>query len=395
MSSPSHLGLINLQHLIYSVPRLLIWIFTTYVVLLAFQDYQLGGNSWKQGDWLINSVEATIRRGMMGSLLLRLSETFSLDPVLVVVLLQSTLLITTVTLITVSVKHLDTPATLWLLLLSPGFFVSFWSLDDQGGLRKELITFLAFATLLFATRRPAPNRILVYVSALIYGLAVISHEGNLFFAPFFAVCYYLLLRKAALSRPDFIGLFAILAGACLCAVVMAVRFGTVTDYMSVCQPVLDAGVDAEMCEGAIKALEIPLKEYMTATFWIFLSPKVLSFALLYALTSVTVLIIGRHLAGKTLFTRAYIGSAFLFLPLYVVAVDWGRWVSFHTSAVIFTLLIALSLGYPKDASAQELSPRKFNLLLVFSLVWGFSHFLDVLWGGMALKTLKGVAQLAL
>lgn len=392
--APNYLGLTNLQRFTYSVPKFLIWIFSSYIVLLAFQDFQLGGDSWKQGDWLINSVDTTIRRGMMGSLILRVSETFSLNPVLVVVVVQVSLVIATVGLITLSVQRLQPQATIWLLILSPGFFVSFWSLDDQGGLRKELITFLAFAILLFATSRPTPNRILAYVSALVYGLAVISHEGNLFFAPFFAFCYYLLLSKTAITKPDFIGLLAIVACACLTTLIIAFSFDTVVDYMRVCQPVLDAGAGADMCEGAIKALEIPLKEYMTATFWMFFSPKVLSFTLLYVLSSVLVLITGTHLVGGgRLFIRAYIGSAFLFLPLYVVAVDWGRWVSFHTSAVIFTLLIALSLGFPKTASTEEMPLRSFQLVLVCSLVWGFSHFLDVLWGGMAWKTLQGLMQI--
>lgn len=381
-----------MQQITYSIPKILIWIFTIYIVLLAFQDFQLGGNSWKQGDWLINSIDTTIRRGMVGSLILRASQTLSMNPVLLVVLLQASILIATVSLITLSVKRLDTPATLWLLILSPGFFISFWSLDDQGGLRKELIIFLAFAILLFASSRPVPNKPLIYVSSLCFGLAVISHEGLLIFAPFFAFCYYLLWSKTDILKVDLIALLAILGIACLGTLIIAVRFGTVSDYQTVCQPVLDAGASADMCEGAIKALEIPLKEYMTATFWLLLSPRVLSFALLYAIAAVSVLIIGSYLVGRSLFVRAYLVSALIFLPLYVVAVDWGRWVSFHTSAVIFTLLIALSLGYSKDVNPQELPLKKFQLLLVFSLVLGFSHFVDVKWGGMAWKTVNGMTQ---
>ena len=367
--------------------------FTLYIVVLAYQDFLLGGNSWKQGDWLINSVDTTVRRGIMGSLLLRVSQTFSIDVVLLVVLLQISLLLAAMGLLTRSIRRSDTPATIWLLILSPGFFISFWSLDDQGGLRKELITFLAFTLLLFATSRLTPNRILIYVSAFVFGFAVLSHEGNLFFAPFFAFCYYLLLSKSAISLGDFIALLVILAGACLTAIVVAFGFDKVTDYMIVCRPVLAAGADAELCEGAIKALEIPLKEYLTTTFWMLLSPRILSFATLYALTAIPIIIIGKHLVGARLFIKPYLASALLFLPLYAVAVDWGRWVSFHTTAVVFTLLIALSLGHPKGSSPRELPPRPFQFLMIFFLFWGFSHFVDPLWGGMAWKTFQGMWHL--
>lgn len=381
-----------MQRYVYSVPQILIWAFALYIAVLAYQDFLLGGNSWKQGDWLINSMEATIRRGVMGSLLLRASQALSIDPVLLVVLLQISLLLATVSLIALSIRRSDTPATLWLLILSPGFFISFWSLDDQGGLRKELIAFLAFALLLFASSRPMPGRVMIYSSAIAFGFAVLSHEGNLFFAPFFAFGYYLLFAKSAISGRHLAALLVILAGSCIATVVIAFSFDTVTDYMTVCRPVLAAGVDAEICSGAIKALEIPLKEYLTATFWMFFSPLILSFALLYAITAIPIIVIGRHFIDGRVFIKAYIASAFLFLPLYVVAVDWGRWVSFHTTAVIFALLIALSLGYSKNTPGRELPPVLFNIILIFFLIVGFSHFVNVIWGGMAWKTINGVLQ---
>ncbi|WP_425084671.1 hypothetical protein [Ruegeria profundi] len=379
---------ITLQRYIYSIPMLLIWGFTLFIALTAYQDFLLGGNSWKQGDWLINSIEITIRRGMMGSMLLKVAQGLSIDVLLLVVVVQVGLLLATVGLTTVALKRKCSPSTLWLLILSPGFFIGFWALDSQGGLRKELISFFAFALMLFAASQHTPNKFLIYFSAVVFGFATISHEGNLFFAPFFAFCFWLARSRLVISRLDFVALLGIIGSACLIAVLIAFAVGELTDYMAVCQPILNAGVSAEMCEGAIKALEIPLSEYMTATFWVLFSSKIFSFALLYALTAVSILVIGSYLIGGRIFVRAYIASAFLFLPLYVVALDWGRWVSWHTTAVVFTLLIAISFGVQKRANAQEMPIRMFSVLLVFNVVWGFSHFVDVIWGGIAWKTLK-------
>ena len=75
----------------YQLPRLLFFGLTAYVIYVAWGDWAVGGNSWKQGDWLINSLEATVRRGILGSALIQGAEAFGLSPVTLVVILQTVL----------------------------------------------------------------------------------------------------------------------------------------------------------------------------------------------------------------------------------------------------------------------------------------------------------------
>lgn len=366
------------------------WGLVAYLCLLIYQDLQMGGDAWKQGDWLINNSHGTIRRGIVGSTILSLAEQLRMNPILIVTLLQAGLIAAVVALLASSMRHFQTPYTLWLLLLAPGFFVSFWSLDDQGGLRKELIVYLAFALLLFGMTHHRHRLPAILGSIAIFGIAVFAHEGNIFFAPFFAFCYLQIAHRDASTKPLVTGALAALGLFCAAAIMFALIYRNIDGYMEVCAPLLQAGVGKHICDGAIKALELPMEHYTETTFWILLSPRILHFILLYVLASLPVIFIGVHLFKRRFFLRAYLISALSFLPLYVIAIDWGRWVSWHITAVIFTSLIVLALSGTKHQHKKELSPLAFSVLLVFSLCWGFSHFVYPIWGGLFLKAITGI-----
>ena len=380
---------------LYQVPKLIIWAMTTYVLFMALQDLQLGGNEWKQGDWLINNAETFIRRGIFGSVILSIALAFSVDPVLVVVSLQAFLVCLVILLLSLSVRKFRYDSSLWLLILSPGFFISLWAMDPQGGLRKELVVFLAFALLLFAITRSGSAKFLVYLSAAVLCIAFMGHEGNVFFLPFFWFCYVMMLRAGRLGSGDILALCGVSGAAALMAVALAFLFGNVADYRLVCQPLLDAGSRVGICDGAIKALEIGLSDFVEATFWMALSPRMLAFLLMYGLTAISILIIGAHFFERKRVLRFYVVSALIFLPLYIVAVDWGRWLSFHTTAVIFVGIIMLALDDRKERDRADLPILPFAGLLVFSIVWGTSHFVYVEWGGILWKSLNGLMRLTL
>ena len=68
---------------------------TLYIItllnILFFLIYSIknGGNSWSQGDWLINNEIQIVRRGWFGSFILFLSENLSLNPLYLLGLIQS------------------------------------------------------------------------------------------------------------------------------------------------------------------------------------------------------------------------------------------------------------------------------------------------------------------
>lgn len=367
---------------LYLAPRILFFLLAGYVILEAWNDLAAGGNSWKQGDWLINSLEAPIRRGLLGNVLIESAAALGISPVLLVVVVQTALVAGSAILIALALWRMTPRYSLWLLVIAPGFFLRFWALDTQGGLRKETIAFFAFALLLFAVVRVPSGRVLPWLASAVFSVAVIGHEGMVFLAPFFLAGLYIMHRAGALGRGDTLLMSGLVAATCLAAVAMALILRN-ADYLAVCRPLLEQGVDEAMCDGAIKALEIPLSKYVKTTFWMALSWRMVSFLTLVVLNSAFMLVLGGYLMDFRSFARPYLASTLLFVPLFIVAVDWGRWVSFHTTASVFVLLMALWYGIPRAGKGSEVPPLVFAGLLLFTLFWGFSHFLDVLWGGLA------------
>ncbi len=363
-----------------------------FIFFVIYQDHAIGGHEWKQGDWLINDLGIAVRRGTMGSAILRFSAATSLDPIFVVTSLQASLFGLCIVLLGRSINRSSSPGTLWLLILSPAFFVNFWSVDPDGALRKELVIFLAFTLMFYGTTLKTVSKPLVVLSALVFAIAVFSHEGNVFFAPFFIFCYFLIFQKGHISKPLVVILSSVILTSVIGAILLALNYSGVEDHRLVCQPLLDAGVRPGICDGAITALELDLGFFLEATFWMLLSPKVLSFLLMYVLAAISILAIGFHFFDKKPLFLGAVCSAFFYLPLYVVAVDWGRWLSFHAAAVIFVMLIVLSLDREKWKNAPELQPGPFIALTIFSVIWGCSHFVDVKWGGILVKTLTGIAS---
>lgn len=365
------------------LPPLLFLVFTAIVVQAAFADLAGGGNSWKQGDWLINNENGFIRRGVFGSALLDLAAVLGMNPVRLVVYLQVALVLAVAGLTWAALQRLQPRATLWLLLIGPGFFLRFWALDLQGGLRKELIAFLALALLLFAATRSGGGRVLALLATVIYLVSIVAHEANIFLAPFVLACLYLMSRDGQMPARDVWGAAGLTGLVAVATVLSAFLFRTISDHSPVCAPLLEAGVAPSMCEGAIAALERPLSGYIETTMGMILPPRGLSFAMLALLNTAFVIAVGGYLVGLRRFAVPFILSALPFFPLFVVAVDWGRWVSLHTTACVFVLLVALARDRVAGARRTEMPALALLGLTLFTVFWGFSHFLDVLWGGFA------------
>ena len=63
-----------------------------YILQQSVQNYQDGGDLWKQGDWLINSELGPVRRAFLGNIILRISDISNTSPLLITWLIQVILL---------------------------------------------------------------------------------------------------------------------------------------------------------------------------------------------------------------------------------------------------------------------------------------------------------------
>jgi hypothetical protein len=361
-----------------------------YLLLCLYGDYSSGGNSWKQGDWLINELAEPVRRGLFGSALLLISDALGANPLLLLAVFQAMIVALIFAVIAAAVLSLGTPDKLLLLLLSPGFLVFFWFNDPQGSVRKEILAYVAFLPLIVAALRGKGGYIAYALSVGAYALAMASHEANVFFLPFLCVAIWLVL-PSELSVKARLGFLVLPAALALAGGLYAVANTNVSDSGPMCLQLQQRGLDAAICEGAIAYLETaPADAHMNPTLWF--SEHFRMFVLLYVVCVLAFRALLQGIANPDSWFLAVIASGLVFFPLYYLGGDYGRWLNFHVSSAVLVALVFL-LKFRPVWLYERIGRVDFAMLLMMSVVFGVKHVPGELTDGALLKVARMAYEL--
>lgn len=334
----------------------------TFLLAMLYQSVLAGGNPWQQADWLINFEAGPIRRGLGGHILLSLSDALGLDLLHVLGVVQAALVSVLVIGIGWAIYAIGIPDRLFILAISPGF-LPFWAYDYLGSMRKEMVAILAFLPLLRPAQHPEFRAV---ISLTIFAIAVLLHEGNGFVAPFLAATLWItLLRHQWLFGA---AAFAI-AGA---GFAIALSLPSINDAAPICQAVTERGFRETFCGGSIRWLEFDLARVLqenTARIETFGFPVTVFVS--YALAIIPLAATLRH-APKWALPAAVL-SGLLLAPLYVVALDWGRWVFLHIACVTLVIL-AYVAHRPAPWATLPMERTWFVFLLIASGAWSMSFY---------------------
>lgn len=311
--------------------------------LIAHQigiDLAAGGNDWRQGEWLINVHGTAIRRGLLGSGLIALSDATGIGLLTLAVALPVGLLGLILSSLVLFAAAEGPGDRLLLLLLSPGL-VLFWGADPESTLRKEVLIYTAFLPLILVAGHTRRGGSALAVSVALFAVAAAGHEMSAFFVPALVVAILACRPRDAASR------IAIAAVVVLGLVTFgfAFRYPMVSDRALVCDPLLARGLPPRICDGAIAWLghDVPmLRQHLWAQFD---APRAWTVSLAYAaaLLPFGVAVWGRRPdAAQALHLLLLAGLPFV--PLWFVALDWGRWVNAHVSVMVFLVLILIRSG---------------------------------------------------
>ncbi|MGP6086945.1 hypothetical protein [Antarctobacter jejuensis] len=302
-------------------------------------DFATGGSAWRQGDWLINGTLVEVRRAFFGDTFIALHDLTGV-PLLALVCGVQMVLIVGLCLTVHRLLRILGPEIALSLALSCGFFAVLWVAGHEGALRKELVGFTALALCALAlVRRAAP--LLVAGTGLLW-LGFLGHEALVLLLP----CYLLLLW---LGRGQVAGwLLAALAVSSSIAAGLALhyalRFSEVPEAALVCRPLLERGMDPLICDGAIQWLEMDRAQGMREVRKLLNPLAVGSFALAYLVALMPLALILWRSDHPRVGIAIGLGLALPFVPLYPVALDWGRWVGMHVFCGVVAMGLALALG---------------------------------------------------
>jgi len=325
------------------------------VPLLAIRgDLLAGGHAYRQGDWLINLAGGPVRRGLPGEAVLGMARATGADPVALICALQAALVLGLFALLIRAGRRLtDTGAALF-LFAGPGCFVAFWAADPDGALRKETLLFTALALLLTAAQSPRRAGALAGGAAALYALACLWHEAMALWLPAMLAALALLTGQGALTRSAARRAGAVMLAGAAAGLGWALAFPATGTPHAQCAALMQLGARVELCHGSIDWTGSGAPR-IAETFAYYLTPaNAAHFALAAALALAPLAWLARHLgATRTALTGAAI-CLLPALPLYAVAVDWGRFLTISLTAL--ACLAAIRLSRPGAETAHPPVP---------------------------------------
>ncbi len=332
---------------------------------------QMGGNAWQQGDWLINSHAVHVRRGLVGSAILLLSDLMGVHPVVTVLTCQLAITTSLLGLLLAVASRERETLPVWVVTAAPSFPLLFWTLDPGAGARKEILAYLALALLLFVAAFRRWPRTLSALACIVLAVGMLGHETNLLLMPPFLACLMLTGDEDLLGIRWrlLLGCVVVLVG--LAALTYSALHPRVDHADLVCRPLLARQVDPALCEGPIAWLDRGHEQAWTAISRKYDSSDVSLLLVAYVAVLCPLVWLHSHYAEARVLNGGLALTGLPLLILYPIALDWGRWISCHVTS--WSLLFLTMSTSRRLTLVRPTSSHALMILVLASATWKLPH----------------------
>lgn len=326
---------------------------------------QTGGHNWAVGEWLINYGGGFVRRGLTGQLLLSLPFN---STIVLIILFLSIFSIVVYVYFSVLVPLIKSGLNFFslLLLLNPaGLLFIAW--DQNVFIRKEwlglgILVLLASNTFKFKSSRIDLLAILLFVCALM------SSEVNAVYIP--AIMYLLSHPNRKLTKVNLYSLDKIfLVLSTITLIPLIIFHGDTNTSFLACEKIRSSGFDPLLnCQGAIETLGFSLGQALEH-----FKSDYPGYLLYFPLALFGLLPL--YLTSWFKSHRRLVNQMMLFaLPLFLIAWDYGRWISIVVSQATVLILMEGNFAKKLDRLSTIILPYRLKILLVISCCfWGLGH----------------------
>lgn len=335
MNNPERLG--QLKYLI-DLFLLSSFGFISWAVL---EDYVSGGDPWKQGDWLINNLAGDVRRGSFGSIIISASDSLRVSPLSLVITIQFSCLVFLFVAFRQFIFGIQERKLIPLLVVSSAIFTVYWMATPQASMRKEILAFTGLT--LSALGAVRGGRLVFLLGTMVLSLSIIAHEAMVLFLPTFLAI--MLVTDFHRKNATF-SCFCFTVVVCVSILILQKSLFNVTfvDPWLVCEPLMQRGLDASICGGAIQWINHDVAYGYQAVLSKIDLENFTEFLISYGISIAPFIYIFGLCREKMKIWLFVLMLAIPFSPLYPVAVDWGRWMSFHVFAVTVVFSCALRVN---------------------------------------------------
>lgn len=306
---------------------------TLLLIHYAGQVYR-GGHFFKTGDWLINYSSGLIRRGLIGELSMLIGAFTGVGLKWTIFFIQALAFTSFVYLVLNKFSKFKDAQASVLLLLSPAFAFMFWVNSNASVFRKELLVYLVVIMFLEAFSRLRVSYSLFWSALALFIVSGLSHEIAIFAWPFlfFSIWDWAVKHKIPTTHMLLLNVPLGLAVVLILYVSLA-YIGSLGSANTICESLQGHGFSEGICGGAIAWMKFDANygfqqvlNYGVAFWMNYLILGLISFAPLFFLKldrSIWWLITG---------------SVALMLPLFLFAVDYGRFLSILFTSTVLVLI---------------------------------------------------------
>ncbi|MPS63482.1 MAG: hypothetical protein DI622_08385 [Chryseobacterium sp.] len=335
----------------------LVAITAIYTLVFTFL-HNLRSDGYILGDWLVNYQDGGFkRRGLSGSFFFILQDFTGIKLNILVYCFQFTVISLFFYYYFKLIQYKEATFLYLSLLLSSIGFVGLLNCVDYVG-KKEFIVFFLFAFFVYLTDNNKLTRIREWGFSIALFVSTLFHEVTLFFIPYFLITLYLKSGKLEIARY----LKYILA--VFIPAVLLLLFGKEINEGQSLNILKERGV---VFTRGIFFWNIDERQYILDHFneykLYILSLGISIFHIAFYL---------KYLAERKIISILLIGAFLFSLPLFYLAIDWGRWMYIHMMFII--ILFGLLLKKTDSAYSSEtiIINKKFYvtlLIIVISLIY--------------------------
>ena len=312
---------------------------------------------WQTGDWLINYQGGFARRGLVGETIFRLRGH---GVSLIGLATAAQLLTLTVFFVALAVilLRIELEWTWIMVVFSPAWLL-FGVLYQPAALRKEIIAFAVLALMVMLIKIGRPS-LVVWSAAPTFAVIVFAHEGLVVFLPLFVILVWHGVGPSLDDLPRAVATGSILVIAVV-GVALAALFDGADAVTGICASWQTESLDCS--GGALAAMDNTLDE----TFALVERrlPRSYPFTAYAALAYLPIWLIGL----PSLRPRATLLVIAATVPLYFVAVDYGRWIMLAAGQLA---LLAL-LEEPRLREEGRIRLVPVGWALAFVSLWAMGH----------------------
>ena len=320
--------------------------------------------SYRIGDWLINYQDGLVRRGFIGQLVYLMSSG-GLSPIWLVYAIQS-LMYFLLSYYVLRLYCAQPRSKTWLLILfSPAFIFLFPFYDPSGWYRKEIIVYLALVLLLYGLREGQIRRYYLWISLLVYFVAVFSHEVASLTLIFFLYPLYTVSQQGVRHKSPLFFFMAAFSAVAMFGFILSVALpGGVSAVEKICSSLTLRGVDSEICGGAIQYLSLDMHHGLREVWNKIQTRQYLLIYSLLAFLSAIPILLSNWWQKKIVFLAL---GCLSITPLFFIGMDWGRWVA------IVAALIYLTLLFDSTREPILMRPVSWAAVMIYGALWSIPH----------------------